>query len=278
VAGANSCRTPWQGRLDLNLNFQPPQNFGWGDRLRITTTLLNASGAMVRLLGLEDTPLGRSSATTQPDPRLLYVTGFNPDTRRYTYQVNQVFGEPYDFGNARRRFPPFQLQVGLELKIGGPPTSPMARSMGLLPAGGAPALTADDVQQRLRAVGRNPVPAILAHKDSLGLSDTQLAELDSISRRFTAEVDRVLEPVASYVIRKGKGVKDVELNPLLARAQPELTRLVQATTSAARGVLTLEQQAKLPETPQRGPGGMPPGMRPPGGAMPMGAPVPMRGP
>jgi hypothetical protein len=280
VAGANSCRTPWQGRLDLNLNFQPPQNFGWGDRLRITTTLLNASGAMVRVLGLEDTPLGRSAASTQPDPRLLYVTGFDPATQRYTYQVNQVFGEPFDFGNARRRFPPFQLQVGLELKVGGPPTSPMARSMGLLPAGGAPALTADDVQQRLRAIGRNPVPGILAHKDSLALTTKQLAELDSISSNFTVEVDRLLEPVASYVLRKGKGVKDVELNPLLARAQPDITRLVQSTTTAAKGVLTLEQQAKLPEAPRGGPAGMPPGMRMPGGGapMPVGMPVPSRGP
>ena len=280
VAGANSCRTPWQGRLDLNLNFQPPQNFGWGDRLRITTTLLNASGAMVRLMGLENTPLGRSAASTQPDPRLLYVTGFDPVQQRYTYQVNQVFGEPLDFGSARRRFPPFQLQVGLELKIGGPPTSPMARSMGLLPAGGAPALTTDDVQQRLRAIGRNPVPAILAHKDSLALTERQLAELDSISKHFTTEVDRVLEPVASYVIRKGKGVKDAELNPLLARAQPQIAQLVQSTTTAAKGLLTLEQQAKLPQPPAGGPAGMPPGMRPPGGAMPMpmGAPGPVRGP
>ncbi len=258
IAGANSCRTPWQARLDLNLNFQPPRNIGFGERLRFTTNMMNASGAIVRLFGLEDTPLGRSAASTQPESRLLYVTGFDPVTRRYEYRVNQVFGEPIDFGSSRRRFPPFQIQVGAELKIGGPPTSPIARSMGLIPPSGRPPLTDEELEQRVMAIGRNPVPAILALRDSLELTGNQVAELDSISRSFTEEVETILDPVVQYAVDKGKKIKDSGLNPLLAKAQPQIAKLVQSTIAAARGVLTLDQQAKLPAAgPGARPGGAP---------------------
>src|SRR6185312_3311928 len=64
IAGVNSCTTQWQARLDFNINWQPPRSFGFGDRLRITTTMQNTSGALVRLFGLENTPLGRGALST----------------------------------------------------------------------------------------------------------------------------------------------------------------------------------------------------------------------
>src|ERR1019366_7715226 len=54
VAGGNSCRTPWQARLDLNIALVPPQSLGGGSRFRVTTSFLNAGGAQERLLGLEN--------------------------------------------------------------------------------------------------------------------------------------------------------------------------------------------------------------------------------
>lgn len=271
VAGNNSCTTPWQARMDLNLNFQPPQSFGFGDRLRVTTTMVNASGALVRLFGLQNTPLGRSATTTQVDGRLLYVTGFDPVAQRYNYRVNQLFGEPLDYGTSRRRFPPFQLQLGVEYKLGGPPTSPMARGLGLIPSGKEPPLTAEQVRAKLEKTSRNPVEPILALKDSLKLAPEQVASLATLSTTFRRSADSLLQPVVDYVVKKGKRVADQELSPRIAKAQPQIARLIAATSKSALALLTPEQQKKAPQTAA-------PGLMPGGRAMtPMGAPAPGAG-
>lgn len=268
IAEAFSCATQWQSRIDLSLNFQPPQNLGFGDRLRLTTTMMNASGAMIRLLRLEDTPLGRSASTTTPDARLLYVTGFDPNTRAYTYRVNQLFGEPLDYGTARRRFPPFQMQVGVEYKLGGPPTSPMARSLGLLPGSKEPALTEAQVRLKVGAMSRNPVAPILAMKDSLVLTRAQDDSLTAINARYQATADSLLEPLVSLVLSKGKKLNDADLNQRLAKIQPTITKMMLESRTAALGVLQAEQRAMLPASVTGGASGMPPGAPRPAGAAP----------
>ena len=133
IAGINSCSTQWQARLDFNINWQPPRSFGFGDRLRLTSTMQNTSGALVRLFGLENTPLGRGALGTDANSQLLYVTGFDPATQSYKYQVNQLFGQPRNFGSARRRYPPFQVQLGLQYQLGGPMRAPLAKQHGVHP-------------------------------------------------------------------------------------------------------------------------------------------------
>ena len=124
IAAGNSCRTPWQARFDINIQFTPPASIGDGSRFRVRAAMLNAGGALVRLAGLQNTLLGQTSAGSAADPRLLYVTGYTPATHQFTYRVNQLFGSPIDFGNARHRYPPFQVQLGLEYRLGYPPTHP----------------------------------------------------------------------------------------------------------------------------------------------------------
>ena len=53
---------------------------------------------------------------TRPDGTLLYVTGFNPSTNTYSYQVNERFGATYGSATAYR--PPFQIGIQARLTIG----------------------------------------------------------------------------------------------------------------------------------------------------------------
>jgi hypothetical protein len=248
VAGINSCSSQWQARLDLRLDFQPPRSFGFGDRLRLTTQMQNTSGAIVRLFGLENTPLGRGALSQQVQNQLLYVTGFNPTTQHYTYQVNQLFGQPTNFGNARRQYPPFSLQLGLEYKLGGPATAPMARSMGLIPGNKEPPYTMDQIHDKLTRLSRDPVQQILVRKDSMGLNRDQVTKLEAISKEFRARTDSALDPVLDYVMKKGRKIDDGQLQSRLGKAQPQIQRMLLDAQTRARALLTPAQLQMLPVT------------------------------
>jgi hypothetical protein len=246
IAGANSCHTQWQARIDLNMNFSPPSSWGFGDRLRLTTTMMNASGALVRLFGLQDTPLGQYSAQVRPDSRLLYVTGFNPTTQQFQYRVNQLFGSPQDYGTNRTKSAPFQMQVGLEYKLGGPPTSPMARGLGLMPDKGESRLSPDEVRSRLQKLSRDPIAPILARRDTLRLSPEQVARMEAIANDFHRTADSLLAPIVEYVVKKGKKVADADLSPKLAKAQPLIAKSMGAALGKATDLLTPAQKMLMP--------------------------------
>ena len=262
TAGINSCTTQWQARLDLQFNWNPPRSFGWGDRLRITTTMQNTSGALVRLFGLDNTPLGRSLVSTQANGQLLYVTGFDQTTQSYKYQVNQLFGQPTDFGSARRRYPPFQLQLGLQYQLGGPERAPMAHSMGFIPGGKEPPYTADQIRDKLQRLSRDPVQPILVRKDTAALSKDQVAQLTAISKQFRAQSDSALEPVFDYIMKKGRGIDDQELGKRLSKATPQVQRMLQDANTRARALLTPAQLRMIPAAAPT-PGAVPGGARPP---------------
>jgi hypothetical protein len=272
IAGYNSCSSEWQARLDLNMQFVPPQTFGFGNRLRVTMNMINTSGAIVRLFGLENTALGRGALSTTVDNRLLYVTGFNPATQQFQYRVNQLFGQPINVGSSTRHyFAPFQLQLGAEFRLGGPPGAPMAQGLGLIPAGkGQAPFTPRQLRDRLRGLSRNPIDAILDLGDSLALTPEQVAQLKTISTKVRARIDTLLEPVYDYLLDKGKHADDAQLNSRLRKAQPLVTKMMADEAARARALLTPEQLKKLPASMLP----TPPGGKPASGtgAKPAGAP------
>jgi hypothetical protein len=214
--------------------------------LRLTTTMINASGALVRLFGLQDTPLGQYSAQVSPDSRLLYVTGFNPTTRQFQYRVNQLFGSPQDYGANRTKSAPFQMQVGIEWKFGGPPTSPMARGLGLMPDNGQQRLSPDEVRARLQKLSRDPIAPILARRDTLRLTPEQVTQMQAIAAEHQHTADSLLVPIVEYVVKKGKHVADQDLSPKLAKAQPLIAKSMAAALVKANALLTPAQKMLMP--------------------------------
>jgi hypothetical protein len=276
TAAVSSCTTGWQARLDLAINWNPPRSFGWGDRLRLTTTMQNTSGALVRLFGLDNTPLGRSLLSTSANGQLLYVTGFDPATQSYKYQVNQLFGQPVNYGSARRRYPPFQLQLGLQYQLGGPDRTPMAHSMGLIPGAKEPPYTADQIRDKLQRLSRDPVQPILVRKDSIALTPDQVTKLAAISKQFRAQSDSALEPVFDYVMKKGRSIDDQELGSRLNKATPQVQRMLVDANARARALLTPAQLRMIPAAaptpgaarpPAPGPGAAGAAATPPGGTV-----------
>ena len=248
VAGRNSCSTGWLVRPDLVLDFTPPQDFGYGDRLRLGVTMLNAGAAALRLVGLGRSPLARASATGTPDPVLLHVTGFDAGQRRWRYRVNQQFGEPRAAAAPGRPIaPPFQVQAGLTWKFGGPPRAALARSLGLVTARGEPALSREEVVARVHDLARSPVRPLLDLRDTLGLDSAQVARLETIEARFAARASSALQPLVALVLSRGRGLTDAELGPKLRPLQGPLEALMREARREALALLTAEQAARLPE-------------------------------
>jgi hypothetical protein len=251
MAGANSCRTPWQARVDVSASVTPPSSWGYNDRLRLTMNMLNASGALVRLLRLENTPLGQTTLSTTPNATLLYVTGFDPSTRQFRYRVNQLFGEPTNYGSARRKFAPMQIQMGFEYKFGGPPLNPISRGLGLREPVGQPALTDAQRREAVAKLKRDPVQQIIRLRDSLGLNNDQQAQLADLSVEFNARADEALAPLEKWVLKKGQRLYDQDLSQKLSVAQSALGKLSAEYGKKAQAVLSTEQASRLNEKPKK---------------------------
>jgi hypothetical protein len=247
IAGRNSCETGWQTRMDMNVNFSPPRDIGFGDRLRASITLVNATGAIFRLTGLDDSPLARAASPMRPDPTLLYVTGFDTVSQQFRYRVNQRFGDQPDRGrNGRHLTQPFQVRLGLEYNFGGPPRNAMVRNLGLTRGRSQPQLTAAQVKERLRQLSQSPIAPLLAMSDSLGLSDTQRDSLRALDARLTTDTDSLLAPLTSYLVERGDRVTDAELGrQLMTVMRPVQVRMASAL-EAALAVLTEDQRNALP--------------------------------
>lgn len=249
VAANSSCHTRPQVRLDLDVALVPPQTFGNNSRFRVTTRFLNAGGALVRLLGLQKTPLGQTASSASVDSRLLTVTGFDPSTRAFKYRVNQLFGQPVDYGQARHRYPPFQLMLGLEYRFGYPATNSTPRNLGLLQTGKDSAALAIEVRTNLmrRSFGPdlNEVARIIALRDTLGLSVEQVTSIRKIATELDAQLDSLFAPVVAFVISRGKNLSSDEYNAQTRLISQPLRDLQTAQRVKAVAFLLPEQRILL---------------------------------
>jgi hypothetical protein len=244
MAGLHACKTPWAVRADLSASITPPQSWGYNDRMRLTMNLNNASGGLVRLLKLEETPLGQATLSTQPQTQLLYVRGFDSTTQRFKYAVNQLFGQPTNFGSLRRRYAPTQLNVGFEYKFGGPPLNPMSRGLGLREPYNKPPLTDAERRAAVAKLRKDPIAPLLQRADSLQLTTEQRDSLTSLRVEYNAKADSASRKLTSWVTRKGQRIFDQDLSLRLAPAQAALTKLNTEYGKKAQAVLT-ETQLKV---------------------------------
>ena len=244
MAGGDACYTPWQFRMDVTASLTPPSTWGYSDRLRLTFATQNASGGLVRLFGLQNTPLGQSSLSTTPNSTLLYVTGFDPVKQQYVYRVNELFGQPTNYGSLRQRFPPMQVQVGLEYKFGGPTLNPVARAMGFREADGQAPLSEAQRRAAVAKLKKDPVAPLLRVRDSLGLSDVQVSDLRAVSAAYNAKADAALRELTEWIVDKGTRIFDVDLSPRLAEARAALAKLQPEYDKRAKAVLTSAQSAR----------------------------------
>ena len=284
VAERNSCRGPWQPSLDLQLNYKPR---ALAQRLTISLVTSNLLAGVDRLVHGEDDLHGWGQFT-RPDPTLLTVRGFDATNSRYEYEVNERFGGIA--GTSGALVAPFQVGVQLRYVIG--PTGPAAffaggpggggfrggegggfrgGAPGAVPGGGPGAApgaapgaggAANPMEAFAERFGRmlpDPIAAIQEKAVLVHLTEAQSAQLDSISRRFTAARDSLAGVIRDEIQRAGPNPDPAVL---FSGIRPKIEagrRLTESALQEARGVLTPAQWEQLPPEVREPPRGFGPG-------------------
>ena len=262
IAGRNSCRSPWQPSLELQINWRP-NLLGFNRRLAVSLTTVNLLGGVDQLFHGSDNLHGWGQAA-RPDGTLLYVSGFDAGAQRFRYTVNERFGATGGTANAFRT--PFQLGFQVRYTIGPDRFRDAIRGMiggrggagvGGLPPGGGPGAgagrgdgTGAGPFARLESTLPNPPRQVLNIADSiaLGLSPAQRELIGRSADSLDAEVKLLADAVRKDLASAGA---NPDMMALLSRMRPrfdEARKRIERAVESTRAVLTPEQWAWLPES------------------------------
>jgi Carboxypeptidase regulatory-like domain len=244
LAARNSCQGPWISTATMSLSFNPLK-FRMPQRATLSLQIGNPLGAADLLLHGNDKLRGWGQFSF-PDPTLLAVRGFDPQTQRYKYDVNERFGSTlpaltavrapitvtaimrFDLGPTReRQVLTQQLDRGRTLR-GTKAPEPMLKA--IYGSGGIP----------------NPLSQILREADTLGLSGPQADSIATMNRRYVISLDSIWSPVAKYLAALPDKYNKDDAYAHYKRAREASVDLLIKLVPQIRQVLTSEQRRKLP--------------------------------
>jgi hypothetical protein len=264
IAGRNSCSVPWTPQFDLQANFKP-SSFGLNRKLTISLVGLNTLSGIDQLLHGSHNLHGWGQPAFA-DRTLLYVRGFDPQSQRYIYQVNEHFGAANGTRNAFRV--PFQLSLQARLAIGVDPARQQMNAVLGGGRGGRP--TVDNFRERLARAIHNTFREILEVNDSLKLELTpdQQTKLKVAGDSLQVKADTLVESLAQTLGNADKNADPMQLGMKMRSRIQEGRKLSETAIADAQKLLTPEQWAKVPKNIKepsqgRGPGGEGGGFRPP---------------
>jgi hypothetical protein len=243
IAERNTCRAPWSSSASLNITLDRVK-FHMPRRANVSFSLSNPLGAADLIANGSGHLKGWGQAPT-PDASLLYVRGFDPVTKRYTFEVNQRFGATrpelvtirnpvvlttsvrFDLGATRER-----QQLGQQLGFG--------RS---LPGSRYP-------ESVYRSLGTNsvsnPMAAVLRQQDSLKLTAVQADSIASMNRRYNYRSDSLWAPVARYLGSLPTKYDEGEAYSRFLSARRKQVSMLMEIVPLVTDLLTKEQRRKLP--------------------------------
>ena len=256
VAGRNSCSAPWTPSLDIQFNIKPDA-LGLARRLALQIQLQNT------LVGIDQLLHGDNlHGWGQPgiaDRTLLYVRGFDPAAKAFTYQVNEHFGTPTAANSAFRL--PFQVGLQGRLTVGQDPArQQIGRMFGTGPDGKP--LSKEEWKTRLARVVPNPFLRTLALDDSLKLALTveQKSRLKTLSEDIAVKADGIAEALADILTSAGVAPDPSVIGARMQGKTQDARKVAERSVADLQAALTPEQWAKLPDSirvvpPDRGIGG-----------------------
>jgi hypothetical protein len=240
VAGRNSCTGPWQPSLDFQVNYRPFA-FGLNRRLMLSLTTINFLGGLDQLINGQKNLQGWGTSRLG-DPTLLYVRGFDPATEHYQYQVNERFGSQHSGQGSVVM--PFQIGFQGRYTLGPDRTRDAVRGALATRAAGR---AGGDFASRFERILPNPITQIIAEKDSIALTDSQVVRLTAIRDSLDAKNKLVQDAIKAVVDKAGANPDPGALFGALRPKLDEGRANAQKAVTQAKGILTPEQWAKLPD-------------------------------
>jgi hypothetical protein len=242
IAERNSCATPWTPQLDLQLNWKPPVR-SFDDRFTLSLVATNSIAMLDRLLHGD-----RIRGWGQPmlaDRNLLTVTGFDPATQRFQYDVNRRFGTPT--GTRNPLAVPFQLSIRAQYALG--LDQGRANLRTLTGAGSRDSSSVSAVKARVMKQVPFFVDSLFRVADSLKLelTEAQRSALTEEGMRYRTAVDPPLEAIAALLASNGGRPDLGAIAPKLQEQNLAIVRVIQQSLQRVRGIVTPEQWAKIPD-------------------------------
>jgi hypothetical protein len=244
IAGYNTCEGPWSSSARLSLSFNSLK-FRLPQRATLSMSVDNPLGAADILMHGEDKLHGWGQ-NASPDETLLYVRGFNSDTKSYIYDVNPRFGST-DPRFARRRSP---VVVSLALNVDIGPSRERQRLTQTLDRGRAhegfkmPAALLKSVYGNGGVL--NPMAEMLRQSDSLKLTGPQADSLASMNRLYTIALDSIWTPVTEYWAALPKDYDQGQAYGRYKRAREATVDMLINLAPRINRLLTDEQKRALP--------------------------------
>ncbi len=208
IAQRNSCRNGWSQSLNMALSLRPGLPT-LGRRLTVRADLNNVLSGLDQLVHGKDGIKGWGESPSG-DRRLLDPQGFDPVSNRFIYEVNEGFGQSRRGSGAFRSV--FSVRLQANIAVGGQQDNrgfqaPIAfggfggfpgeggrgdgggfGQLGALGAFFRGTASPDSLDSLLGRVLRNPLPVLLARKDSLGLNEQQATNLQAISDTLDSQL------------------------------------------------------------------------------------------
>jgi hypothetical protein len=243
IAGRNTCTGPWTPQLNFQLNWRPNL---FDRRLAVSLQTINLLGGLDQWINGENNLKGWGG-TARPDNTLLTVRGFDPQTDRFLYVVNERFGNTSGSAIAVRM--PFQLSVNVRYSIGYDPRTLQIQSLGRGNTVPPNAKTLVD-SFLVRFNRQNAANAAIQRADSLALTPAQVARLHAVADSSAAVMKPHIDSLTGEVDLVQKAKTSADVVPLLTRIRTfNLTavREQRALDNLVRGILTDVQWALLPD-------------------------------
>jgi hypothetical protein len=181
-----------------------------------------------------------------PDPSLLYVRGFDAQSQRFRYEVNQRFGATSPAFSAFRA--PVTLTAMLRFDVG--PTRERQMLEQQLDRGRTKQgqRIPEPVIKMMFGNGGlpNPMATILRQQDTLKLTGAQADSIATMNRWYLIRVDSIWSPVAKYLAELPNRYDEDEAYDRYIRARRATVDLLSALGPRVKGLLTPEQRRKLP--------------------------------
>ncbi len=263
IAGRNSCVAGWVPSVSLQINYRP-DHFGLKRNLMLSASLVNPlAGADLLVHGANN--LQGWGQPNRVDPNLLYVTGFDPVTNNFKYQVNERFGDQRAATAIVQQ--PFQISITARYTIGPDRQREMMLAAQQAARGGRGS-GAGGVAGMVRRYAPNIFKEILDRSDTLklNLTESQTTVLKLMSDSLAKQIDTLSAHLDERVKKAGNNVDQAALTAYLRPVLAEAQDLGAKSIGEAKIILTKEQWDKLPERLRNpmaifGPGGRgaPPG-------------------
>ena len=174
------------------------------------------------------------------------MRGFDPEARRYTYEVNQRFGA------TRPRFlvlrNPATLTATVRYDLG---AMREHQSLRMQLATGRTQPGSRAAEQAFRSLGTqgipNPMVTILRQQDSLRLTSRQADSIAAMNRRYTYRTDSIWAPVARYYATlPTRFDEDLAYDRYIQARRAQIDMLIRIVP-VIRELLTADQRRKLPQ-------------------------------